>query len=433
MWLLDKMLKALIREGRLIVTDHDGKVYEYGPGAKDSGGEALKVRLTDKGAALHIAKDPRMGAGEAYMDGRLVVEAPHDIRDFVLYVMGQANRGGGLGKRKGSLRRAWDKLAYKLEQNKRDRASANVVHHYGLTREFYELFLDEDRQYSMAFYRDPANSLERAQIDKKALVAAKLRLGPRNPDGSPMRVLDIGCGWGGLGLYYNKHYGCEVLGVSLAPDQVKFANERAEALGVADKVKFQLIDYRDVKGPFDRISSVGMFEHVGARHYDEYFAKCNELLADDGVMLTHTIGRKGSPGGDDPWSRKYIFPGHHLPAMSEMVAAMERTRWEVTDVEVLRYHYAHTLEEWYRRVKLHEREIVELYDERLFRMWQFYLVGAEQSFRGAGMVNFQVQSVKQRGAVPMTRDYIIHEAARVSAAEETPEWHLDPKFREAAE
>jgi cyclopropane-fatty-acyl-phospholipid synthase len=427
--LLDKMLKALIREGRLIVTDYDGKVYEYGPG----GGETFNIRLTDKGAALHIAKDPRMGAGEAYTDGRFVVEPPHDIRDFILFVMGQANRfKGGKLKPKGLARRTYDKLAYKFDQwNSRDRASKNAVHHYGLTREFYELFLDEDRQYSMAFFRDPANSLERAQIDKKALVAAKLRLGP------DMRVLDIGCGWGGLGLFYNKHYGCEVLGVSLAPDQVKLANERAAALGVADKVRFELIDYRDVEGPFDRISSVGMFEHVGARNYDEYFARTNELLADDGVMLTHTIGRKGAPGGDDPWSRKYIFPGHHIPAMSEMVAAMERTRWEVSDVEVLRYHYAHTLEEWYRRVTLHEKEIVDLYDERLFRMWQFYLVGAEQSFRGAGMVNFQVQSVKRREAVPMTRDYIVHEAARLSAAEEAPEWHLAshfrPEIRDAAE
>ncbi|WP_319641315.1 cyclopropane-fatty-acyl-phospholipid synthase family protein [Novosphingobium sp. JCM 18896] len=428
------MLRQLIREGRLVLTDHDGKVYEYGPG----GGETIAARLTDKGAAMHIAKDPRMGAGEAYTEGRLVIEAPHDIRDFVLFVMGQANRlgGGSVLKPKGALRRKFDQLLYKWEQNKRDRASANVVHHYGLTREFYELFLDVDRQYSMAFYREPGNSLERAQIDKKALIAAKLRLGPKpdgSPDTRPLRVLDIGCGWGGMGLFYNKHYGCEVLGVSLAPDQVKFANERAEALGVADKVKFQLIDYRDVQGPFDRISSVGMFEHVGARHYDEYFAKCNELLADDGIMLTHTIGRKGAPGGDDPWSRKYIFPGHHLPAMSEMVGAMERTRWEVADVEVLRYHYAYTLEEWYKRVKLHEKEIVELYDERFFRMWQFYLVGAEQSFRGAGMVNFQIQSVKRRDAVPMTRDYIIHEAARLSASEETPEWHLDPKFKVAAE
>ncbi len=430
MWLLDKMLRQLIREGRLIVTDYDGKVYEYGPG----GGQTVGVRLTDKGAALHIAKDPRMGAGEAYMDGRIVVEPPHDVRDFVMFVMGQANKKGDRLKPKSFLRKSVDKLASRIDQiNARHQSSKNVVHHYGLTREFYELFLDVDRQYSMAYYRDPANSLERAQIDKKALIAAKLRLGPK-PDGSPMHVLDIGCGWGGLGLYYNRHFGCEVLGVSLAPDQVKFANERAEAAGVADKVKFQLIDYRDLEGPFDRISSVGMFEHVGRKNFDEYFAKTNDLLAEDGVMLTHTIGRKGAPPGvSDKWSRTYIFPGHYLPSLSEMVGAMERTRWEVSDVEILRYHYAHTLEEWYRRLNLHEKEITALYDARLFRMYQFYLVGAEQSFRGAGMLNFQIQSVKRRDAVPMTRDYMSAETARLSALDETPVWHLAPPRQDAAE
>jgi len=415
MWLLDQMLRRLIREGRLIVTDHDGKVYEYG-----TGDDPLRIRFVGNDTARRIASNPRMAAGEAYTEGRLIVEDPHDVRDFILFVMGQANRfAGGELKPKGKLRRVAEKLARKFEQlNSRDRASKNAVHHYGLTREFYELFLDEDRQYSMGLHRDPGNSLERAQIDKKALVAAKLRLGP------DMRVLDIGCGWGGLGLFYNRHYGCEVLGVSLAPDQVKFANERAAAAGVADKVRFELIDYRDVSGPFDRISSVGMFEHVGARHYDEYFAKTSDLLAPDGVMLTHTIGRIGEPTGDDPWSRKYIFPGHHLPALSEMIASLERTRWEIGDVEILRTHYAYTLEEWYRRVVQHRHEIVELYDERLFRMWQFYLAGAEQGFRGAGMVNFQVQSHKRRDALPITRDYIIEEAARLSAAEPTPEWSL---------
>lgn len=420
MWLLDKMLRRLVREGRLIVTDHDGKTYEYGPGGD---GDPIAIRLTDAGAAMHIAKDPRMGAGEAYMDGRLVVEPPHDIRDFVLFVMGQARRQGGALKPKGPLRRTVGKIAARLDQfNSRDASSKNVVHHYGLTREFYELFLDEDRQYSMGFYRDPANSLERAQIDKKALVAAKLRLGP------DMRLLDIGCGWGGLGLYFNRHFGCEVLGVSLAPDQVAFANERAAAAGVADKVKFQLVDYRDLAGQFDRISSVGMFEHVGRAHFDEYFAKTNDLLADDGIMLTHTIGRtKAPPNVSDKWSRTYIFPGHYLPSLSEMVGSLERTRWEIGDVEILRYHYAHTLAEWYRRTTLHEKEITALYDARMFRMWQFYLAGAEQSFANKGMVNFHIQSMKRRDAVPMTRDYIIHEAARLSALDEAPEWHLEPR------
>lgn len=415
MWLLDKMLKPLVREGRLHVIDHDGKTYDYG----DPSADPITVRFTDKGAALHVAKDPRMGAGEAYMDGRMVVEPPHDIRDLILFVMGQANRNKGGLQAPSTFKRLFDRLGSRLDQmNDRASSSKNAVHHYGLTRQFYELFLDEDRQYSMGYYRDPASSLERAQIDKKALVAAKLRLGP------DMKVLDIGCGWGGLGLFFNKHYGCEVLGVSLAPDQVKFANERAEAAGVADKVKFQLIDYRDVQGQFDRISSVGMIEHLGSRHYDEYFAKTHSLLADDGIMLTHTIGRAAPPGPTDKWSRTYIFPGHYLPSLSELATSLERTGWEIGDAEVLRYHYAQTLQEWYRRTTLHQAEITALYDARMFRMWQFYLVGAEQGFRGAALVNFHMQSVKRRDALPMTRDYIQEEVARLSSAEPEPVWHL---------
>ncbi|MEO7247811.1 MAG: cyclopropane-fatty-acyl-phospholipid synthase family protein [Novosphingobium sp.] len=410
------MLSALIRQGRLVVTDYDGKSYEYG----DPAATPLTVRFTDKGTALHIAKDPRMGAGEAYTDGRLVVEPPHDVRDFVLFVMNQANREDGALKPKGLARQLIDRAGSKLDQiNLRSRSSSNVLHHYGLTRQFYELFLDEDRQYSMAYFRDPANSLERAQIDKKALVAAKLNLGPN------MRVLDIGCGWGGLGLYMNRHFGCEVLGVSLAPDQVAFANERAAAAGVADKVKFQLIDYRDVTGTFDRISSIGMIEHLGLPHYGEYFGKTFDLLADNGVMLTHTIGRSGAQGATDKWARTYIFPGHHLPAISEVVTATERAGWRVADFEVLRMHYAYTLAEWYRRTTMHKTEIVKLFDERMFRMWQFYLVGCEQGFRSGNLVNFHVQTVKRLGNLPMTRDYIQQETARLSALDGAPAWHLE--------
>jgi cyclopropane-fatty-acyl-phospholipid synthase len=425
MWLLDKMLQKVVRNGRLTVTDYDGKVYEYGSG----GDEPLRIRLTDKGAALHIARDPRIGAGEAYMDGRLLIEPPHDVRDFVMFVMGQKQRKAL--RPKGPARRLAAKLAFRLDQmNYRARSSRNVRHHYDLTRQFYELFLDEDRQYSMAYFRDPESSLERAQIDKKALIAAKLRFPPgRSQD---LRLLDIGCGWGGLGLYMHRHFGCEVLGVSLAPDQVKFANERAEAAGVADKVKFKLIDYRDVEGQFDRITSVGMLEHVGAPHFREYFAKTHQLLADDGIMLTHTIGRQ-RPGTTDKWTRKYIFPGGYIPAMSELVTAIEQARWELGDIEILRYHYAHTLEEWYRRTTLHEAEITALYDARMFRMWQFYLAGAEQSFRHGSLVNFHLQTVKRRDALPMTRDYIQQETARLSALDETPEWHLATEARHAAE
>ena len=425
MWLLNKMLGAMVKDGHLAVRDYDGQLYHYG----DQSEAPVIMRLTDKGAAMHIAKDPRTGAGEAYMDGRMVIEPPHNVRDMVLLVMRNANRGRGSIEAPSALRRGLDWALAKADQiNLRPKASSNVTHHYDLTRQFYELFLDENRLYTMAYFTDPANSLERAQLDKLALIAAKLRLEPGKCDG--MRLLDIGCGWGGLGLYLNRHYGIEVLGVSLAPDQVKFANERADAAGVSDQVKFALMDYRDVEGPFDRITSVGMIEHIGAPHFREYFAKTNQLLADDGIMLTHTIGRITGPGTTDKWTRKYVFPGGYIPALSELTRAMEQTRWEVGDIEVLRYHYAETIAEWYRRVMLHEAEITKLYDARLFRMWQFYLAGAEQSFRHGENVNFHIQSVKQRSALPMTRDYIAKEFARLSALDEAPEWHLDKQAAE---
>lgn len=419
MWLLDKMLRAIVKNGQLRVIDHDGSEHRYG----DLSADPVTIRFTDKGAALHIARDPRVGAGEAYMDGRLVVEPPHDVRDFIMFVMSQGN--GGKLQAKNPLRRILDRIGSRLDQNNyRARARQNVEHHYDLTRRFYELFLDADRQYTMAYWRDPNGTLEQAQLDKKALIAAKLRIEPG------MRVLDIGSGWGGFALFLNRHYGCEVLGVSLAPDQVRFARERAEAAGVSAKVKFELTDYRDVNQQFDRIASVGMFEHVGLANYDEYFSKCWDLLADDGVMLTHTIGRLKGSGGTDKWNRKYIFPGHYLPSSSEMAASLERTSWEITDLEVLRNHYAYTLAEWYRRATLHRAEIEQLYDARFFRMWQFYLAGGEQGFRLGQLVNYQFQTTKRRGVVPITRDYIGVEAARLSAADEAPEWHLETKAAE---
>ena len=428
MWLLDRLLRVLVKAGRLLITDYDGKEYSYGSGPD----APVRIRFTDKSTAWRIATDPRLGAGETYMDGQLVVEPPHGIRDLVMLVMGNAGRSGDSVAPPSPLRRLTDRIVSRFDEfNPRARSSKNVKHHYDLSRQFYELFLDQDRQYTMGYWRDPAGTLEQAQLDKKALIAAKLRI-PRD-GGSAMRVLDIGCGWGGFALHLNRHYGCEVLGVSLAPDQVRFATERAAAAGVADKVKFQLIDYRDVTGPFDRITSVGMIEHVGARHFGEYFAKTMQLLADDGIMLTHTIGRTDGPGRTDAWTRKHVFPGGYIPAMSELIVAMQDTGWQVGDIEVLRYHYALTLHEWYRRTTLHEAEITALYDARLFRMWQFYLAGAEQSFRFDSMVNFHIQSVRHQRVLPMERDYIAAEFARLVAADTAPEWHLAPGHRAATE
>jgi cyclopropane-fatty-acyl-phospholipid synthase len=418
MWLLDKMLRKVITKGELVVTDHDGKVYRYG--SPDPGIKSVHARLTDKGAAFHIAKDPRVGAGEAYMDGRVVIEPPADIRDLVLLIRynAPAESQDDLTPR-GPIRKAIGYAVGKVDQiNWKTRSRRNAEHTYNLTRRLYELFLDEDRQYTMAYYRDTGNSLEKAQLDKKAHIASKLYLKPG------MTVLDIGCGWGGLAMYLHRHYGVDVLGVALAPDQIAFCKERAEEAGVADRVKFELMDYRDVEGQFDRITSVGLIEHLGTPHYPGFFAHTNRLLKDDGVMFSHCCGRMGMPGVTDKWTRKYIFPGGYIPALSELVTEAERNQLIVTDVEAMRYHYAHTLEEWYYRTVAHREEITALYDERFYRMWEFYLVGAEAAFRYGGMVNWQLQYVKKRDAIPMTRDYMYEEAERLRALEEPPEWHL---------
>jgi cyclopropane-fatty-acyl-phospholipid synthase len=421
MWLLDQFLRRNVHIGPLQITDVDGRTYRYGTAT----GDPLHLRFTDPRASGHIARHPSLGAGESYMRGWMVVEPPHDIRDLVLLVAAEVSAAKGDLEAPSPLRKAANSIGWWLDQfNSRSRSSRNARHHYDLTRQFYELFLDEDRQYTMAYYADPREGLEKAQLDKKALIAAKLFL-PRDARG--LRVLDIGCGWGGLALYLNRHYGCEVLGISLAPDQVAFAQERAAAAGVADSVKFQVADYRDLAETFDRITSVGMIEHVGARHFGEYFGQTFDLLADDGVMLTHTIGRTGGPGSTDAWTRKYIFPGGYIPAMSELVRAIERTGWQLGDVEILRNHYAFTLAEWYRRATLHAEEITGLYDAEFLRMWQFYLAGAEQAFRTGGMVNFHIQSVKQQAVLPMTRNYIATEMQRLLEREAPPQWHLAPR------
>jgi cyclopropane-fatty-acyl-phospholipid synthase len=417
MWLLDKLLRKLLKKGELIVVDHDGTEYRYG--APEPGFKPVRARLTDRGAAMSIAKDPRIGAGEAYMDGRLVVEEG-DIRDLILLIRYNApfEKQNAL-KPKGVVRKTVNRVAGQLDQiNWKSRSRRNAEHTYNLTRRLYELFLDEDRQYTMAYYRDTSNSLEKAQLDKKAHLAAKLHLKPG------MKVLDIGCGWGGFALYLHRHYDVDVLGIALAPDQIQFCRERAAELGVSDRVKFELMDYRDVQGPFDRISSVGLIEHLGTPHYPGFFAKARELLAPDGVMISHCCGRAGGPGVTDKWTRKYIFPGGYIPALSELVTEAEKHRLIVTDVEAMRYHYSHTLEEWYHRTNRAQAEIIELYDERFFRMWQFYLAGAEAAFRYGGMVNWQLQYVKRRDAIPMTRDYMYEESERLRESEEPPKWHL---------
>ena len=443
MFLLDKFLKAAMKRGQLIVTNYDGKQYTYGPGGEyppESGGRPgpVHIRLTDKRAANHIVRYPQLGAGEAFMWGWLVVEEPHDIRDMILLVTLNAKKEAGKTlSAKGPVRRTLQKTKAALDGiNLRGSARKNAEHTYNLTRELFERFLDEDRQYTMAYYRgDPGEtSLEQAQMDKKAHLAAKLFIKrPEDNGGKRMRVLDIGCGWGGFALYLHKMYDCDVLGVALAPDQIAFCKERAEQEGVADRVKFALMDYRDVEGEFDRISSVGLLEHVGTIHYPQFYRHTQRLLANDGVMVSHCCGRAGPPGFTDAWTRKYIFPGGYIPALSELISESEKAGMQVMDVEAMRFHYSHTLEEWYNRTVMHREEITGMYDDTFYRMWLFYLAGAEQSFRNGRMVNWQVQYVKDRTAIPMTREYITEESARLREHGEVPIWRFAQPRGVAAE
>jgi cyclopropane-fatty-acyl-phospholipid synthase len=402
MSLIGKLVDKLLSKGS-ITLKRPGKAPEtYGRG----GGQHLTVRFTDRKVAFDILKNPRLGIGEAYMDGRLVIE-DGTILDLLRLVVGSNPwEAGGEGRR--SYRRGkLSKFSRVLKANTLKRARRNVAHHYDLKDELYELFLDADKQYSCAYWTDPDNSLEQAQLDKKAHIAAKLALQPGQ------RVLDIGCGWGGMALYLHKVAGVDVLGVTLSEHQLKIARERAAAAGVSDHVKFELIDYRLLDDRFDRIVSVGMFEHVGAKHYDEFFAKCRELLKPDGVMLLHTIGKLGSTSiGPDPFTDKWIFPGYHLPSLSQMTASSEKVRLIAADVENLRLHYALTLRHWLERATKARAQIEAMYDARFFRMWEFYLAGGIVMFENGGACNYQVQYVRDRRALPITRDYMLEAERR---------------------
>ena len=402
MSLIGKLVDKLLSKGSITLKLPGKAPQTYGPG----GGKHLTVRFSDNKVGFDILKNPRLGVGEAYMDGRLVVE-DGSILDLLELVTG-SNRWEDAGqKRKLFGKPRWGAVKSVFRRNDPRRSRRNVAHHYDLSDELYETFLDPDLQYSCAYYTDPGNSLEQAQADKKAHIAAKLALEPGQ------RVLDIGSGWGGMALYLHKVAGVDVLGVTLSEHQLKVARQRAAKAGVSDHVKFELIDYRKVTETFDRIVSVGMFEHVGLAHYDEFFAKCRDLLKPDGVMLLHTIGKFG--GGNkapDPFTDKYIFPGYYLPSLSDMGEASQRVRLIASDVEILRLHYAHTLRAWLSRFTAARERMVKLYDERFFRMWEFYLSGGIVLFESGSGCNFQVQYVRDRNALPITRDYMAEAEAR---------------------
>ncbi len=403
MSLIGRFIDQLLPVGSITVIEPNGHKGTYGPG----GGQQVTVRLHDRRVGLEIFRNPRLKFGELYMDGRVTIE-DGTILDLLELVVGAKPWEQGKRKALGKGKSKWLKRFFR--RNDPTQSKRNVAHHYDIGNELYALFLDKDWQYSCAYYTDPSNSLEQAQEDKKAHIAAKLYLKPGQ------RVLDIGCGWGGMALYLNRVADVDVLGITLSEEQLKIARQRAEDAGVSDRVKFELIDYRLLEGRFDRIVSVGMFEHVGAKHYDEFYAKCRELLTDDGVMLLHTIGKLGGAGQPDPFTDKWIFPGYHLPSAAQMCSSSEKSKMIVGDLETLRLHYAYTLREWLKRFTAAHDEVVKLYDERFFRMWEFYLAGGIVMFESGAACNYQIQYIRDRRAVPITRDYMGEAEARYRAA-----------------
>src|SRR5204862_633704 len=354
-----------------------------------------------------ILLNPELALGEAYMDGTFVVE-DGSIADALAILLDQPE----MVPRWGRLQWWMRYLARHARQfNWRGRARDNVAHHYDLDGRLYSLFLDADRQYSCAYFETPDATLDDAQLAKKRHIAAKLLVEPGQ------RVLDIGSGWGGLALYLAEMCGARVRGVTLSDEQLALSRGRAAEKGLTQRVEFELTDYREAAGTFDRIVSVGMFEHVGVGFYDTFFAKCADLLADDGVMLLHSIGRSEGPGITNPWISKYIFPGGYIPALSEVLPAVERAGLLVTDIKILRLHYAETLKHWRERFLAHREDLPKTYDERFVRMWEFYLAASEMTFREQGMMVFQLQLAKRPGVVPITRDYIGREEAHLRGLE----------------
>lgn len=400
---LRHLLSSLIECGDLTVVAPDGSQHRFG----DRTGPPLRVRIASDWAATKLLIHPDLYVGECYMSGELMVEAGTIYDALALLLDNAIRRQETVGSQfLHRLRRLTRRIA---QYNPRSRARRNVAHHYDLTGELYDLFLDADRQYSCAYFETAEASLDEAQLAKKRHLAAKLMIRPG------MRVLDIGSGWGGLGIYLADVCGAEVVGVTLSEEQHKVSSDRARDRGLADRVEFRLMDYRDVEGPFDRIVSVGMFEHVGVNHYREFFRKVASLLKENGVAVLHSISRSGGPSATSAWTAKYIFPGGYIPALSEVVPVMERTGLYITDIEILRLHYAQTLREWRRQFAHNRDKARELFDERFCRMWEYYLAISETAFRFLGMNNFQIQFCLDQHALPLTRGYIKKEEERLRA------------------
>jgi cyclopropane-fatty-acyl-phospholipid synthase len=396
--MLRKTLGRLIKHGRLTVIRPDGTELQFGEVKAAAPRPDVAVRLKGALTSWKLALHPDLYFGELYMDGALILERGTlwDLLELLGRNLAEQRRLPGnsaIGPLRTVLRRI-------QQGNSRRAAKRHVAHHYDLSHQHYRQFLDTDMQYSCAYFADPGFSLEQAQEAKKRHIAAKLLLKPG------LRVLDIGCGWGGLALSLAELERVEVVGVTLSREQLAVARQRAKQAGLEERVRFILQDYREIEGQFDRIVSVGMFEHVGAPNYARFFQKIRELLSADGVALVHSIGRINGPDITSAWTRKYIFPGGHIPALSEVAPAVERAGLFLTDLEILRLHYAETLRHWRERFLASHRREGRIYDERFCRMWEFYLASSEWGFRYGGLMVFQAQLARRLDTVPLTRDYL---------------------------
>jgi cyclopropane-fatty-acyl-phospholipid synthase len=393
--LVGGLLHSLVGDGRLTLVDAAGRAHEFGDAASD---QQVVIRVHDRHLPMKLVLAPSLALGEAYMDGRITIERG-TVREFLGVVT--ANLPALDAHPLQALRAKLARLGpSRAGRNARKRARANVAHHYDLSGALYQLFLDTDRQYSCAYFRTGDETLEQAQAAKRRHLAAKLLLRPGD------EILDIGSGWGGLALELASEADVRVHGITLSEEQLIAARARAGDSGLAERVRFDLLDYRDVQNRYDRVVSVGMFEHVGAADYDRFFASVARALKRDGVAVLHSIGRRSPPGGADPWISKYIFPGGYVPALSEVLAAVERSGLWAMDIEILRLHYAETLRHWHDRFQRRRHEVRGLYDERFCRMWEFYLAACEMMFRNGELMVFQIQLAHERDAVPLTRDYI---------------------------
>ena len=395
MILFVKLAERLVLDGDLHVEDFGGRVYRFGDGS----GVRVKIKMHSRLFPWKLLLHPSLVFPEGYMDGEFsIVEG--SIRDLLdLLKRNVARRNFSLRRRHpGFVQRL---AHYIYEHNPIGQAQKNVSHHYDLDGGLYDLFLESDKQYSCAYFTDPDASLEAAQLAKKRHLASKLRINHGH------RVLDIGCGWGGLAIYLAQQTGAKVLGVTLSHEQHKIASERVKQMDLSGRIEIRLQDYREVEDRFDRVVSVGMFEHVGAKHYGEFFDAVYARLEDDGVALLHTIGRLGCPQTTHPWIRKYIFPGGALPSLSQMVPHIEASGLLTCDIEVLRLHYAKTIEHWASRFAANREKAAQLYDERFCRMWEIYLLSCIFSFHYDDLANFQIQMTKRLDALPLCRDYML--------------------------